>query len=155
VVNLNFWPAWKRLISVQLGLLSIEQKIIQYICIHCWRINATIHIWLISVLVTHTNCIYYYLGGWVRRCCLILSIYILYIYIYIYIYVSVNNVYVYVICMYICIYIYIFLLNLGVHPPFSDSPKGITLRLPGEGLDVNEGATPPSGGCGMRLDPNT
>ena len=98
-----------------------------------------------------------------RRCCLILSIYILYIYRYIYIYIY---TYIYICickpCLCICdlhvcinIYIYIFLLNLGVHPPFSDSPKGITLRLPGEGLDVNEGATPPSGGCGMRLDPNT
>ena len=109
------------------------------------------HTYLIDFSVGNTYKLYLLLSRWVSEKMLFDSQYLHTLYIY----VSVNNVYVYVICMYICIYIYIFLLNLGVHPPFSDSPKGITLRLPGEGLDVNEGATPPSGGCGMRLDPNT
>ena len=107
------------------------------------------HTYLIDFSVGNTYKLYLLLSRWVSEKMLFDSQYLHTLYIY----VSVNNVYVYVICMYICIYI--FLLNLGVHPPFSDSPKGITLRLPGEGLDVNEGATHPSGGCGMRLDPNT
>ena len=109
------------------------------------------HTYLIDFSVGNTYKLYLLLSRWVSEKMLFDSQYLHTLYIYICICKQ---------CLCICdlhvyMYIYIFLLNLGVHPPFSDSPKGITLRLPGEGLNVNEGATPPSGGCGMRLDPNT